>query len=150
MVVWDYMNQLLNTLNAIDRPDRLFRVDVAFTAKNLGLNIVLVFALSWVGAAMATLIGVVLAFYCLSSLVRFEVPFGEIARQVVAAAAMTVVVYVPRRGIESMDLLNHNATIVVILVSLGGVKYFALLAVISDRFRATLADNSPVRIPFVS
>lgn len=154
MIVWDYMNQLLNTLNAIDRPDRSFRVNVAFIATNLGLNVLLVLALGWIGAAIATLIatlvGLVLAFYYLSSLVRFEVPFGEIARQVAAASVMAVVVYAVRRGIESRDLLNHNAAIVVILVSLGAVTYFLVLVTISDRFRATLVDNSPVRILFIS
>jgi hypothetical protein len=60
------------------------------------------------------------------------------------------VVYGIRRGIELLDLLNHNAAIVVILVSLGAATYFLVLVTISDRFRATLVANSPVRIPFLS
>jgi O-antigen/teichoic acid export membrane protein len=154
MLVWDYMNQLVNTLNAIDRPDRSFRVNLMFIAVNLTLNVALVLTFGWVGAAiatlLATLIGLVLAFYYLSSLVNFAVPTRETGKQVAAAAVMAVVVYGIRRGIELLDLLNHNAAIVVILVSLGAATYFLVLVTISDRFRATLVANSPVRIPFLS
>ncbi|WP_136602534.1 flippase [Salinigranum halophilum] len=154
MTLWDYTNQLLTSLNAIDRPDRSFRVNAVFIAVNLALNVALVVSLGWVGAAIATLVaalvGLVLSYYYLSAVVRFEVPLGEISRQVAAAAVMAVVVYGLRRGIESMGLLNHNAAIVAILVAVGGATYFALLMTISARFRKTLVNNSPVRIPFLS
>lgn len=154
MLVWDYMNQLVNTLNAVDRPDRSFRVNLVFMVVNLLLNVVLVLAFGWVGAAaatlLATLVGLLVAYYYLSSLVTFTVPIREIGKQVLAAAVMAVVVYGVRRGIEVLDLLNHNAAIVVILVTLGATTYFVLLAALSDRFRTTLVDNAPVRIPFLS
>jgi O-antigen/teichoic acid export membrane protein len=152
MLIWDYMNQLLTTLNAIDRPDLAFRVNAVFVVLNVVLNVALVFRFGWVGAAVATVasttVGLLLAFHYLRGLVGFSVPVFELGRQVAAGLMMAVVVSSVRRGIEVFDLLNHNAATVAILVTLGAAAYFLALAAISDRFRATLRDNAPVELPF--
>lgn len=154
MLLWDYQNQALGTLDAINRPDLSFRVNVVFVALNLGLNVALVVAFGWVGAAVATVlstaVGLSLAVGYLHQLVDFSFPTAEIGRQIGAAAAMAIVVFGVRRLIESADVVNHNAAIVVLLVALGGIVYFLLLTAVSEQFRSTVAANSPVDLPFVS
>lgn len=154
MLVYDYQNQLLNALNALDRPDISFRINAAFLALNLVMNVGFVLLFGFVGAAIATALSVsislLLALYYLHSLLSFEVPIGEIGRQFGAAVVMAAVVFTARRVGESVLPRVHNATLVVSLVAIGAGTYFLVLLAISGRFRTTVVNNSPVRIPFVS
>lgn len=154
MLVYDYQNQLLNGLNAIDRPDLSFRVDVVFIVTNVVMNVVLVLQFGFVGAAVATvlsaLVGLALAFRYLHRLVDFAVPTGELGRQLAAAALMALAVGGLRVAVDRFDLVGHNGVVVVSLVALGAGVYFLSLLGISPRFRTVVAENSPVRIPFVS
>lgn len=149
-----YQNQLLNTLNAIDRPDLAFRVNVVFVAANVSLNGVLIFLYGWVGAAVATATSValslVLAYRHVDEIIDFTVPVGEIARQWVAAGVMAVVVYGGLRAENTYRLLGHNFAVVVTLVTIGAGVYFTILLGLSGEFRETVDRNVPIDIPFVS
>lgn len=153
MLIYDYQNQFLNGLNAVDRPELAFRVNGIFLVVNLALNVVLVYAFGWVGAAVATVIaasiGLVVSFRYLRTVAEFDVPIQELGRQLVAALAMTLVVGVTRLGIESTISNIHNTIFVVGLVVLGAGVYFATLLSISDQFRTTVQDNSPIQLPSV-
>jgi O-antigen/teichoic acid export membrane protein len=153
MLIYDYQTQLLNGLNALDRPELSFRVNATFTGLNIALNVVLVYLFGWVGAAVATIIssivGLVLAFRYLYGLLRFEVPAAEIGKQCAAAAVMGAVVFVSRQLIES-SVLSNNVIIVLLLVGIGAATYFLLLSVISQRFRSIVADNLSFSIPYLS
>lgn len=148
---YTYHQQLMNALNAIDRPDIAFRINAVFIVANVTLNVVLVLAFGFVGAAVATAIsaciGLVLAFGALRQLVEFTLPFGEIGRQIVAALLMGAVVYAGHTFFEITGLVNHNAGITVFLVSIGGGVYFLALIGLSARFRGTIVANSPLDIP---
>lgn len=152
MLIYDYQNQLLNALNALDRPELSFRVNAVFTVLNFALNVVLVYLLGWVGAAIATVIsasvGLTLAFQYLYRLLQFDIPLAEIGRQVGAAAVMAAVVYGTRQLLEGV--LSHNVIMVLLLVSLGGFVYFVSLLTVSQRFRSTVANNLPKSVPFLS
>lgn len=144
----NYMRQLLNALNAIDRPDIPFRINVAFIAANIVLNVVLVLQIGWVGAAVASALstggGLVLAYVSLSRIVSFSFPALEVGRQVFAALLMGGVVWLLQTSIETRDLLSHNAALVSGLVFVGASVYFVTLLAISPDLRETLDRNFPV------
>jgi O-antigen/teichoic acid export membrane protein len=149
-----YQNQLLNTLNAIDRPDLAFRVNLVFIVANISLNIALIYLFSWVGAATATAISVaislVLAYWHVNAIIDFDLPVGEIARQWVAGAVMGGVVYGSLQVEATYQLVGNNFIIVMILVAGGAGVYFTILLGLSREFRETVNRNVPVSLPFVS
>jgi O-antigen/teichoic acid export membrane protein len=153
VLVFSYQKQLMGGLNGLDRPDLAFRVNVAFILLNAGLNLGLIRLYGIEGAAVATVLSTTtslgLAYYMLSQLITFRLPYSELSRQVVAALAMGVVVFGARRLLSSNGMVNNNAIIVVSLVGLGAGVYFLTLLVISTEFRATVDRNLPVDMPFL-
>lgn len=152
MIFWDYQNQLLTALNAIDRPDLSFRVNLVFVVVNLCLNVILVLTVGWIGAALATvvsaIIGLILAFWYLHQLVAFQIPYVELGQQLTAALIMAAIVATVRASIEAM--VNDNWIIVFSLVGLGAGAYFLVLLSISRSFRTMVINNFPFEIPFSS
>ncbi len=153
-LIYGYQNQLLNALNAIDRPDIAFRINAIFITANICLNIVLILLIGWVGAAIATILsavtGLTLSYWYLRQILEFRVPVAEIGLQFGAGLLMSVVVLGLLNLIEEMGLIQHNVITVVLLVLVGAGLYFMTLLTVSNRFRSTLAENSPVSIPFIS
>ena len=156
LLVYTYNQQLLNTLNAIDRPDLAFRSNAVFIASNLLFNIIFVYAIGWIGAAIATTlsaaVALVFAYYYCRSHVPFEVSYAEIARQWIASFVMGIGVYFTREFGEARWtwIDDYNAVFVVLLVSLGAAIYFFSLIIISTQFRQTVDRNLPVDIPLLS
>lgn len=129
-----YGSQFLNVLNAIDRPDVAFRINVAFVAVNLVANVGLVVAYGWYGAAVATAsstaLRLALGYRQLSAVIGApDVPVAELAKQGVAGAVMSVAVFVSR------PYAPNNRTGTLLLVGLGAVTYVALLLALSVRVR---------------
>ncbi len=155
ILAYSYNKQLLNTLNGIDRPNLAFRANAVFIISNLVLNLVLVYTIGWVGAAIATAtsagIGLIFGFYYTRKHVAFTVPFGDIAYQWVAALGMGAVVYATRvlAEVRWMWVDEFNAVFVVLLVGLGAAVYFALLLSISSTFRTTVTNNLPFTVPLL-
>jgi len=153
LTIYTYTKQLLNTLNAIDRPDLAFRANGVFVVTNILLNIFLVYSIGWVGAAFATAlsaaVGLVLAFRYTWRELRFEVPIKEIVFQTVAALLMGGVVYVVRGLGEAHWIANWNIPFVLLLVGVGASIYFGVLLLISERFRTTVLRNLPDGIPML-
>ncbi|ELY96713.1 polysaccharide biosynthesis protein [Natrialba chahannaoensis JCM 10990] len=149
-----YQKQLVNVLNGIDRPDVAFRVNAVAIVANVVLNVVLILWLGWLGAAIATAlsatIGLSLSLRELHRLVAFDIPYGELARQLSAAVVMAVIVFGGQNTIEATGILEQNVVILVLLVAVGAGTYFVTLFTISRRFRSTVVANSPVRLPLVS
>lgn len=144
-LLYGYQRQLLTSLNAVDRPDIAFRVNVALVGFNTLANVALVLVIGWVGAAVATALsaalGALLAYRGLRKLVEFSVPYVEISRQVGAALFMGVAVYGALWVENAYRMLNHNAALVVTLVTLGAAIYFVILFVLSSEFRDTVKQN---------
>lgn len=151
-LVYSYQQQMLSIIKGIDRPEIAFRINAVFIVANFTLNIVLVFWIGWVGAALATalsaLIAVVLSYRALSSLIEFDTPVREPAYQVFAASVMAIGVYTTRWWIEESHIITHNAFIVLLLVGLGASIYFAALLMLSNQFRDLLSANAPINFPF--
>ncbi|WP_418281975.1 flippase [Halorubrum sp. DTA98] len=155
LLVYTYNQQLLNTLNAIDRPDLAFRSNAIFIGSNLIFNLIFVYAIGWIGAAIATtlsaVVGLVFAYHYTKSHVPLTVSYGEIARQWTAAIGMGLVIYATRAFGEAhwAWIPDYNAVFVVGLVGLGTAVYFTLLFGISREFRTTIANNLPFDVPLV-
>ncbi|AGB15610.1 membrane protein involved in the export of O-antigen and teichoic acid [Halovivax ruber XH-70] len=127
-------SQFVSGINALDRPDVAFTINGAFVLTNLSLNVVLIRAFGWHGAAVATGLSAclltVLSYYGLSGLIgRPSIPAREIGLQFVAALAMALVIY----GLQSVAPATHYATVG--LVVAGAVTYVALLVGLSPRVR---------------
>jgi len=149
-----YQNQILNTLNAVDRPDLSFRANALFVVANVLFNVILIYSYGWLGAAVATTLSValslIIAYYYLQTIVDFTVPFLEIGRQWIAAILMGFVVYSGLWIEESYRLLSHNFATVIILISIGAMVYFVALFALSSLFRDTLLRNIPFDISLYS
>jgi O-antigen/teichoic acid export membrane protein len=147
LLVYTYSKQLLNTLNAIDRPDLAFRANAVFIVSNVILNVILISVYGWVGAAVATAlsaaIGLLVAVRYTHKLVPFALPLNEIASQWLAAGTMGLVVYAGRWIEETYQLLQYNFVTVLLLVTLGATTYFLTLLTISPHFRTTVERNLP-------
>jgi len=154
ILAYSYNKQLLNTLNAIDRPDLAFRSNIIFILTNVILNVVLIYTYGWVGAAVATalsaFVGLTFSFYYTKAYVKFSVPYREMSLQWVAALGMGVVVYAARGVGEPLWVSAYNTPFVVSLVGLGALVYFAVLFALSSTFRLTISRNVPFTVPFVS
>lgn len=148
-----YQHQIINTLNAIDRPDLSFRANVVFIIANLALNVVLVYFYDWIGAAVATTlsmtVSLIVAYYMLDSIIDFAVPSREISLQWVAALLMGAVIFAGFRFENTYRVLGHNFATVILLVTLGAAVYFLILLAISSKFRTTVDRNLPVDVPLV-
>ena len=154
ILAYSYNKQLLNTLNAIDRPDLAFRSNIIFILTNVILNVVLIYTYGWVGAAVATalsaFVGLTFSFYYTKAYVKFSVPYREMSLQWVAAFGMGIVVSAARGVGEPLWVAAYNTPFVVSLVGLGALTYFVILFVISSTFRLTISKNVPFTVPFVS
>ncbi|GAB6877929.1 lipopolysaccharide biosynthesis protein [Halorubrum gandharaense] len=150
VLLYAYQKQLSNALNAVDRPDLSFRINIVFIVTNAGLNLALIPTLGLVGAAIAsvasTFVGAILSYAALTRLVDFTAPVGDVGRQVAAALVMGGVVYSARALSEGTMIAVFNEMFVALLVGLGAATYFLVLLVISARFRKTAMRNLPVDV----
>jgi len=138
-----YGEQLLNTINAIDRPDVAFRINLVYVAANVSLNLLLVTLFGWYGAAAATalasLVSVAFAGYALTRIIGPpDVPFGELARQVAAAAVMLGVVF----GLQ--ELFPGTLRWTLLVIAIGGGIYGVVLFAISERVRHKALGVVPI------
>lgn len=129
-----YASQFLSAINALNRPDIAFRVNLAFVVTNMALNVVLVMGYGWYGAAVATamsaVIMLILSYRSLVSLIgQPQIPFIEIGREISAGLFMAVVV-IP---FEWFAPTGNYVTIGIVLF--GAVVYVATLVTLSVRIR---------------
>lgn len=140
-LVYAYGEQFIAVLGAIDRPDLSFNVNAVFLVTNVAGNFVLVYAIGWYGAAIATALSavaaLVVAYRYTDVLVGIDLPLGELGKQLGAAAVMGGFVLVGDTNVAG------GIVVTIVLVSVGGLLYFGTLVVVSRRFRATVRRNLP-------
>ena len=129
-----YGEQFLNTINAIDRPDVAFRVNLAYVAANVVLNFGLITLFGWYGAAFATALAsftsLVLGAYALQDIIGSpDIPFGELGSQTLAATVMLGAVLGLRR------FLPQTLAWTLALVAFGAAVYVVVLIGLSSRIR---------------
>lgn len=141
-----YGAQFANLVNAINRPELMFRVNLMFVVTNLVLNVVLVVAFGFVGAAVATALSSLLLvalghYYTVRTIGSPTLPIGDVGRQILAGLIMGGIVL-------ALDRLSPwtNVFATVTIVFSGAVIYFAVLSVISSRFRRKAIRILPGRI----
>lgn len=144
LIVYAYFSQLLNTLNAIDRPDLAFRANAALILTNMLLNVVFIWQIGWLGAAVATAISAaaafIVAFHYVNCCVPFHFPIREVTFQLISALCMGAVV-IGFRMIVTRKYLIPEEALAIILIGSGAVVYFCFILLFSSRFRNTVYDN---------
>ncbi len=136
--------QFVNFVNAIDHPDRAFRVNLLFIVSNMVLNVALVWSIGWYGAAIATSLSTTLraayGYYTVVDVIgRFELPLRDIGHQVVASLLMSAVV------VQVVELVPDNRLGTVAAVFVGAVLYTVALLALSTRVRTKARSFVPVR-----
>lgn len=129
-----YASQLIGAINAVDRPDVAFRINLGFVVSNMTLNVVLVWQFGWQGAAVATALSAALllglAYWALTGIIGPpSVPLSELARQALAGATMAGVVLAARQVVPP----SHYASVGLVVV--GAATYGLVLLGISTRVR---------------
>ena len=151
VLIYEYYKQMVNVLNAVDRPDIAFRVNAVFVGGNAILNVVFIYIIGWVGAAVATVtaatIGLLLAYNAVTELIPLQIPFGELGRQTSAAVTMSGAVIGLEHLLTNVATVTHNLFILLVLVSTGAIVYFITLFGLSKQFREIVSTNLPFQIP---
>jgi O-antigen/teichoic acid export membrane protein len=142
-----YQKQFTMTLNALDRPDVAFRVNLIFILLNVILNILLIIRYGWVGAAAATTLSIAISLFVayayLDSILSFSIPTDEITKQWAAAGTMAIFIIGLIRVEAGYVTIESNFLFVLLAVPLGAAVYFCSLFILSSRFRTTIQNNTP-------
>jgi len=129
-----YGSQFISVINALDRPDVAYRVNLFFIIASIVLTTTLVFLFGWYGAAVATVSAsvfrTILGYRALvGELESVPIPLAQIGRQLFAAAVMAVII----ASISPFVPASRFWTIVLILAGAG--IYVGVLLLISDIVR---------------
>lgn len=147
VLIFTYMRQFQNALNAMDHPEIAFRVNILFVSANIVLNVSFVIMLGWVGAALASVVstgfGLIFSYTYLVKTVPVELPIVEITKQILASISMGVFIIVIQTNIDNIGLNLPNFVLVLVLVTLGAAIYGGTLMLLSHRFRQTIYRNIP-------
>jgi O-antigen/teichoic acid export membrane protein len=143
-----YYLQLINTMDALDRPDLSFRVNLIFVVSNIILNFTLIHFFGWSGAAFATLlstaVAMVISFRMLLDLLDFSIPRRQVGCQIFSAIVMGIIVQSFNWALSSIGIDTQGLISVLASVALGGVVYFFILLTVSNSFRITVSRNLPI------
>lgn len=140
-----YNQQIVNSLNSIDRPDLAFRSNGVLLSANIILNITLIFLFGWIGAAVATTLSIlaslIVGYRYLTQQITLDMPLLMIGKEWFAGLIMGGLVYFGLHLYRQKVSSPNNILIVLILVTSGAIIYFSILYYISHRFRTTIKDN---------
>lgn len=138
-----YGSQFVDAINGIDRPDVTYRLNALFVGSNVGLNLVLVPTVGWVGAAIATLLSTalrtVLAYRAIDDVLDgAPLPATVIGSQVIASLVMAV-------GLAPVLHVSPAGRIwTITLVATGAGIYGLALIALSGRVRRKVRMVSPI------
>lgn len=147
ILLYTYSIQFTDSLNAIDRPDLAFRVNLIFIVSNGAMNLILAYLYGLAGAAFASMlsasIAAVYSYKHLTNQMEIDFPTKEIGFQVsssiVMGGVLIALVYSPLGELY----LNRSPIFVAIPIAIGGVSYFLSLILLSQNFRSSLVSNLP-------
>jgi len=147
VLFYGYQKQFTNALGGIDRPKAAFKVNGILIASNVTLNVVLVYSIGMIGAALASALSSFLSliggYYILGRHLDFGVPVAEIARQIGATVAMGALITVLSGALARANEPFPNEITTTALIVLGAATYFLVLVSISSQFRTVVLDNVP-------
>jgi O-antigen/teichoic acid export membrane protein len=144
-LIYVYQSQIVSTINAINRPKIGFKINLVFVVSNIGLNVILVWQIGWIGAAIATTISaaisLALGLHYITDIIPVQWPIKEISLQWLAALVMAVFILVLSR-LQSISGYSISPTVdVVVLVVLGAAVYFNCVYLLSPDLRSTVKAN---------
>jgi O-antigen/teichoic acid export membrane protein len=147
VLFYGYQKQFTNALGGIDRPKAAFKVNGILIASNVTLNVVFVYSIGMIGAALASALSSFLSliggYYILGRHLDFSVPIAEIARQIGATVAMGALITVLSGALSRANEPFPNEITTTALIVLGAATYFLVLVSISSQFRTVVLDNVP-------
>jgi O-antigen/teichoic acid export membrane protein len=145
-----YQKQFTTTLNALNRPDIAFKINLIFILSNVVLNVVLIVVYGWIGAAVATSLSIgislVVAYKYIGSILDFTIPVEEISKQWIAAGLMACFLIALIRIEVVYITIDSSILFVLLMVPSGAGIYFGSLLGLSKRLRTTVRDNLPERL----
>lgn len=129
---------LLSTINGFDRPDLNLRISTGVFVFNLALGLGLLYLIGPIGVVIATVLSEFLGYGVRGYVVKSLVPSVRLlprplVEQIASGVIMAGVILAARAALPLAEW-----TVVVFVVGLGGVTYFAALTGISHPFRATV------------
>lgn len=144
-ILRSFEDQVLTFLDGMDLPVVTFRINAVFVVTNIILNIILVWKLGAVGAAIGTVIAVAvslgLGWRSITSVINANLPFKELGKQVFAALMMGAIV------LSIRQMVNVQPVRFLLPVVFGGAAvYFGILLIISQTIRSKVLALLPVSI----
>ncbi|QLG29212.1 lipopolysaccharide biosynthesis protein [Halorarum halophilum] len=119
-----YENVFAKVVNALDRPDLMFRANGMFILLNVVGNVVAIATYGWIGAAVATAVSMsvrtLMAYRYLTSLIDLTIPRREILLETLAALMMGAVLLWVTRG-------GPTSTLWTVLTIGGGATLYGIL-----------------------
>ena len=124
-----------HVLSGMDRPDLVFKITCVIIPLNLATNFVLVYTIGFVGAAIATLLTIMvslaLGLRYIKRIISVSMPWTEIRDEVVSAIIMGVVVLLLAHYLSGLLSLVMCAVV-------GAVVYFVILLSMNKNIRDRL------------
>jgi O-antigen/teichoic acid export membrane protein len=124
-----------HVLSGMDRPDLVFKITCVIIPLNLAANFVLVYTIGFVGAAIATLLTIIvsltLGLRYIKGVIAISMPWTEIKDEVVSAIVMGVVVFLLAHYFSGLLSL-------VVCAVVGAVVYFGVLLSVNKKIRDRL------------
>lgn len=133
----------VRAIEAMNRPDVIFKISMLVMGLNLVGDIVLVYYFGIIGAAVATLISMSVflgaALYYLKMLLDVQVPYRRIGNEVAAGIVMLVLIW----GVDSIlqSVLVHSALKLAVLILSGIVCYASCLFMFDRNMVADLREK---------
>ncbi len=133
----------VRAIEAMNRPDVIFKISMLVMGLNLVGDIVLVYYFGIIGAAVATLISMSVflgaALYYLKMLLDVQVPYRKIGNEVAAGIVMLVLIW----GVDSIlqSVLVHGALKLAVLILSGIVCYASCLFMFDRNMVADLREK---------
>lgn len=125
----------VRTLEGIDRPDFVFKVNAVTTVLNLASTFIFVYLFGIAGAAISATLTILVSFLWNTNIVcrtlNVKIPWNDIVPQMLSAAIMGA-------AVSGISKLLPQATIqnLIIVILAGGAVYFAVLLSLSKRIKS--------------
>jgi O-antigen/teichoic acid export membrane protein len=125
----------VRTLEGIDRPDFVFKVNAVTTVLNLASTFIFVYLFGIVGAAISATLTILVSFLWNTNIVcrtlNVKIPWKDIVPQMLSAAIMGAAVSGISKLLPPASIQN-----LIIVILAGGAVYFAVLLSLSKRIKS--------------
>lgn len=129
---------LVATINGLDRPEINLRISIVVFSVNIGIGVTLLYIIGPLGIVVATIMSELLAYgirayYVDSMMPNLSLITRPVYEQLASGVVMAIVVYTARQALPI-----RFWPMVIVVVGIGGLIYFAMLIIISKSFSTTI------------